>query len=94
MTSAVFDVGDLVRIVANFTINGVPSDPTSIAVRILSPSGAESTPTASKDSAGAYHVDVNANAPGNWFYRITSTGTAQAAAEGSFTVRASRFANP
>ncbi len=40
-----------------------------------------------KDSTGKYHVDINANAAGTWYYRFFSTGTGQAAEERQFEVR-------
>jgi hypothetical protein len=44
-----------------------------------------------KDSVGNYHVDVDANAVGRWYYRFQGTGTNQAAEEGLFTVVPSQF---
>lgn len=44
-----------------------------------------------KDSVGHYHVNVDGNAVGWWYYRFYSTGTGQAAEEHKFRIRESNF---
>jgi hypothetical protein len=44
-----------------------------------------------RTQTGNYHVDVNADESGTWFYRFESTGTGQAADEGTFEVSESHF---
>ena len=85
-----YDIGDLVRIKGSFSIAAVPTDPTVVTVTVKSPSGATSTPAVIHPGVGEFHADVSVNAPGEWFYRISGTGAAQAAGEGSFFVRKSR----
>ena len=45
-----------------------------------------------RDSVGHYHVDLNGNAVGTWYYRFYSTGTGQTAAESYFVIMTSAFA--
>lgn len=44
-----------------------------------------------KDSVGKYHVKINADAAGHWYYKFSSTGTGQAAQKDYFTVEADDF---
>lgn len=90
MTGNEYDIGDLVRVRAVFSIGGVGTNPTAAAVTVKSPSGVVTNPAAASDGAGSYHADVNVTEAGEWFYRFSGTGAAQAAAEGSFFVRKSR----
>jgi hypothetical protein len=89
----VFDIGDLLRITGSFTdANNTAIDPTVVKVQTLNPAGLETTytfgggPEIVKDSAGHYHIDVNLDTEGPWYYRVYSTGTGQAAERGSFDV--------
>lgn len=83
-----YDVGDLVRLKVDFTdADGAPADPSAVGLRVKR-DGVTSTYTdAVQDSTGAYHKDVNVDAPGVWTYRWTGTGAVQAAEEGRFFVR-------
>ena len=40
-----------------------------------------------KDDVGRYYVIVNANAPGQWYYRFWSAGFGQTAKEKEFRIR-------
>jgi hypothetical protein len=93
-----YDVGALVRCSGVFTNrSGTAVDPTVVGFKVKNPSGTVTTYTYGsgaqvvRDSAGHYHVDVDANAPGQWHYRFYSTGTGQAASEGVFDVDDSAF---
>ena len=88
-----YDLGDLIRCSGPFTnAAGAPIDPTGVNVSIREPGGTVTIyvygtdSEVVKDSAGNYHIDVNANAPGRWYYRWWSTGTGQAADENWFQV--------
>jgi hypothetical protein len=96
-----YDLGDLVRCSteaengdAGFTdTDGEPMDPDAVFFKAKDPEGTVIGPyeygtdaELVKDGPGLYHVDVDANKPGTWRYRFYSTGTGQAAKEGSFTV--------
>jgi hypothetical protein len=89
-------VGDLVRITGTFSVAGVATDPTTVTLKVRTPSGAVSTYTyagggVTKDATGVYRRDVSATEPGRWLYRWEGTGTAEAAEEGSFDVEMSAF---
>jgi hypothetical protein len=99
MSINVYDVGQLVPVTGLFEdAAGVDIDPSSITLRVISPSGINtvyiyggSPDTIDKDSVGNYHVDVNANEAGDWFYKWEGTGSGQAAQEGQFMVQKSHF---
>ena len=92
-----YDQGDLVRCAGAFT-DSVPAaiDPTTVLFKFQDPSGNQVTYTYGtdaelvKDSTGNYHVDVDADEAGLWYYRFES-GTEQAAGESRFFVKDSVF---
>lgn len=91
-----YHVGDLIRVAAVFTnVAGTAVDPTAVFVKYKDPGGTVTTLTYGvdaalvRDSAGNYHVDIDADEAGTWTYRFFSTGTGQAANEKRFTVLAS-----
>lgn len=95
MSINVYQKGDLARCAASFTDSGGSAlDPTGVSFTVTTPAGVSTTyvygtdAALVKDSSGHYHVDVNANARGVWFYRWFSTGTGQAAEQGEFSVEA------
>lgn len=93
-----YDLGDLVRVAATFkdTANAAV-DPTAVNFKFKGPSGTITTyvygtdAEVVKDSTGNYHVDIDADAAGFWYYRFYSTGAGQGAAEGVFVVDRSKF---
>lgn len=93
-----YSVGNLVRVSAVFKdAAGTAIDPTTVGFKVRRPdTGAVTTYVYGtdaqlvKDSVGNYHVDVSADATGEWPYRFYSTGTGQAAQESSFFADASR----
>lgn len=93
-----FSVGDLVRITAEFRdIAAALTDPAVVRFQKKNPAGTVvaylygTDGQLVKDSTGKYHVDVDANLAGTWFYRFYSTGSAQAAEEKEFRVAGSQF---
>jgi hypothetical protein len=89
-----YDVGDIVRLRAAFTIDAAPVDPTSVTFKVRSPDG-DIIEYATVDLdhtalTGVYERDVVVDAEGRWFYRAESTG-AQAAGEASFYVKETVF---
>jgi hypothetical protein len=92
-----YDKGDLVRVSAAFTSAGAAIDPTAVTAKYKTPAGTTTTLVYGtdgalvRDSAGNYHVDVDADEVGTWYYRFASTGTGQAASEEAFRVRATAF---
>jgi hypothetical protein len=93
-----YSMGDLVRCSASFaTSAGTPMDPSAVLFQVRDAAGIATTYTYGTDAqlvrsaTGNYYVDVNANRVGTWHYRFYSTGTGQAADEGSFRVKDSWF---
>lgn len=94
-----YDVGDLVRVSGEFKASGgALSDPTVVYVKYKDPSGNETTKqygvdaAVVKDATGQYHLDIDVDEAGTWYYRWYSTGTGQAAKEVEFIVDPSAFA--
>ena len=92
------DVGDLVRCSGVFTDeDGNAVDPGAVYCKILDPSGNVATyqygedDEVVRDDTGTYHVDVDVDEGGDWWYRFYSTGSAQAAGEAVFWAQASQF---
>ena len=84
-------VGQLVHVTAVFTLSGTATDPSAVVVSVKDPNGTMTTPTATKDSTGNYHVDVSAIVAGRYFVRFAGTGVVQAAAEQEFDVLLGHF---
>jgi hypothetical protein len=91
-----YDVGDLVRIDATFTVDATATDPTTVICRVKAPDGTVSAKTYGTDAevvkestAGVYHLDIDITQRGTWRYRWEGTGAAQGAEEGRFDVRRS-----
>lgn len=93
-----FDIGDLVRLSAAFSVNQQDTDPTTLTLKILTPNGVEASHVYGtdlavvKDAVGHFHFDLNVTMAGAHYYRWQGTGNAQAALEGSFYVQPSQFA--
>lgn len=87
-----FDLGQLVRVSADFQnpSTGALVDPTTVKFDWRVGSGSITTytypTTIVKDAVGQYHVDINASTAGTYYWRFYSTGTNQAADEGTFEV--------
>lgn len=86
-----YDIGDVVRVTATFTVAGVATNPAAVTFRIKPPAGAPTAISGTQTATGTYTTDINATLPGIWYYRVEGTGAAQAAAEGSFHVQPSAF---
>lgn len=88
--------GDVVRIAGAFANAAATAvDPTAVFAVYSDPSGNVTTleygddAALVRDSAGVYHVDIDADEAGRWLYRFYSTGTGQASSDnGSFRVYA------
>jgi hypothetical protein len=91
-----------VRVDATFLDEaGAATDPTTITFQ-AGPSGAApvadytwSSGTPGTDilatAPGVFHTYVTVTTPGQWVYRMTSTGAVQQAAQGGFLVRGSVY---
>jgi uncharacterized protein YfaS (alpha-2-macroglobulin family) len=91
-----YDQGDLVRVAAVFTDEaGTATDPDQTFVTFRTPTGTLTTYEDGvdvelvRDSAGTYHIDIDASIAGVWRVRFYSTGTGQAAETTEFYVEPS-----
>lgn len=97
MTTKIYDVGDVVRCTATFSVSGTNTDPSAVTFKYKAPSGTITTYVYGTDAqlvksaVGIYYVDVTVSAPGSYAYRFSSTGTGRAAAEGRFEASHSQF---
>jgi hypothetical protein len=89
----VFVKGKLVRSSAAFTNSaGAAIDPTAVKVTVRTPAKVSTTyvygtdAALVKDSAGNYHLDIDASLSGFYYTYWFSTGTGQAAEESFFEV--------
>lgn len=79
------------------TATSAAVDPATVVFKYEDPSANVTTltyPTDAalvKDSTGNYHVDINGDEAGVWFWEWRGTGDNQATVEGSFAVTESRF---
>lgn len=81
--------GQVVTIQTTITVSGTNTTPTGITFRMLDPSGNSTSYSSSQltnSTSGVYSVDVIGDEEGIFYYNFTSTGTAQAAYTGQFTV--------
>ena len=92
-----YDIKDIVRVTAYFSIDGVATDPTGPTCKYKDPSASIVSKThpgdaeVVKDATGRYHLDITIDEAGTWYYNWSGTGTAQAAEEGSFDVAETEF---
>ena len=92
------DVGDVVRLTGTFKNQaGAFVDPGGVRVRVKNPLGTATVYVFGvdagviKDSVGNYHLDIDADQEGVWFYRWEGITTNKGAGEHSFEVRDSQF---
>lgn len=85
------DVGDLMRCEGTFLdLDDVAVDPSAVFFKFKDPSGNVTSytyPTDGelvKEATGLYYVDVDVDEGGDWWFRFFSTGSGQAAGEGTF----------
>ena len=88
------DIGDQVSITAVFTPKTGNTDPTTVVLRVMLPSGTTTTYTNSTIVAVAtdsYSQTFTPTTAGTHRYRWESTGSVTAAEEGFFVVQRSAF---
>lgn len=91
--------GTPVRLTNSYTdASGNAVDPTTVTIKVMSPSGVESSYVYGTDdemgrsAAGIYYADITTDRGGRWFYRwITSGSGTTIANEGDFIVQMSPF---
>lgn len=91
-----YQLGQPVRIRGDFVsrATGLPTDPTTVTVKVYAPSGAVTTPTAVNDAAvvGGWYYDLTVDETGTWADQWTGTGDVQAVSpDGTFEVIGSIF---
>lgn len=89
-------IGAVARIKAQFSVDGVLTDPTTIALAVKSGTSGTITnyaypATITKLAIGIYQAQVPVTEVGQWFYRWTSTGAAAGAAQSWFQVDPNTF---
>lgn len=102
-----YDIGDLATITATFLVNTgsietpnwVGTDPTTVTCEVRKPSGLVSTYEVAAgeiihDGTGVYHLDLEPDEEGDWWYAFIGTGAAQARQEGGFLVQDQRVDEP
>lgn len=97
-----YQPGNVVKMSVLFTNNAtppVPTDPTTIILRVTDPTGVETPYTyalsqVTKDGVGAYSMQLEVLIAGYWNYRWEAEGTVTAATESRFLVSDSSFGNP
>jgi hypothetical protein len=69
-----------------FRVNNVPTDPTTVTLTVVDPTGASSTPSVTHVSTGTYQANVSCTTDGVWVYTWDGTGTATDVVKGTWTV--------
>ena len=98
-----YDLGDRVTVLGiwktppSFLGPGDYTDPAAVLFKFKNPAGVETAytfgtnPEIVKEATGHYHVSIDADMPGWWYYKFYATGLKKSAFEGSFRVRSSNF---
>jgi len=88
MSATVFytDANEFATLQNIFKVNGVPTDPTTVALTITDPTGATTTPSPAHTGTGTYTANVACTVTGTWTYLWEGTGTASDAIAGTWTV--------
>lgn len=71
--------GEYVTMTGTFTVGGVATDPTTIALYVEDPNGVETVYTyalgqLTKSGTGVYYKSLQVITPGTWYYRFVTTG--------------------
>lgn len=98
MGSTVFcdNAAELATLTNTFSVAGVPTDPTTIALTITTPSGVATNytfagGTITKSGTGIYTKDIPCSEAGTWLYLWVGTGSASDAVAGTWTVSSSNL---
>lgn len=85
-----YDLGDIVRLEAAFLVGTTPTNPTTTTVKVKDPAGVVTDLTAqlTTPTTGTKRLDYPIATSGEYWYRFTGTGTAEASEEGRFYARA------
>lgn len=88
----IYDIGDIVRVAVNIQVASADADPTTLALTISPPSGADVTKAIAdlvKSSVGDYYYDYTPTLAGMHHVRWAAGGTAVGVEESAFYVRTS-----
>lgn len=96
LSNGSMDIGDLARVtVAIKNASGAYTDPTTLAITVKQPNGAELQADLLtglvKTASGRYYFEFQITQAGVHYYRWVSTGAATGATEGEFEVNTSEF---
>jgi hypothetical protein len=85
------DLNDTARPTVTFSVDGTPTDPTTVSLLVEKPDKTRTTYTyaqaqITKSGTGVYYRDVSLDAAGNWRFVFTGTGACAASVEGVVTV--------
>lgn len=90
-----YQQGQPITIFDTFTLDDIPTDPTTVVYRVLGPDGTTTTytfpgaPEISNTGVGEYELALGApTLPGTYYYDVDATGTVVASRAASFTVLA------
>ncbi len=81
-----FELGAPVPLTLAVTVAGVPTDATTVALTLLDPTGAQTTPPVSHTGVGAYACTVTPPMVGAWAYHWVTTGPGGGSLSGGFTI--------
>lgn len=84
--------GDTVKLTCTFTVDGTPTAPTAVELKVKHPDDTVDTYSSgfTNPSTGVYSKNITVDEAGVWHYRWTGTGTAPGVEEGRLTVEASQ----
>jgi hypothetical protein len=89
--------GQVVEVVATFSVDGSPTDPSTITFKVRRPNGIINTYVygvgleVTRVEAGVYSLDITCDQSGEFWYRAEGTGMVKDAFENYFIVDPSRF---
>ncbi len=98
MGATVFYAGsnELATLTNTFSVNGTPTNPTTVALVVTDPSGSSTTYNTgdlTNSSAGVYTKDIPCTAVGLWTYVWTGTGAASDVVPGSWRVEQTSYSD-
>jgi hypothetical protein len=89
-----YDIGDLVRVEAVFSLDDVNTDPSVVKLTIVNPASEtwiyyDTSPEMMHTASGMYHLEFIPSGHGAWYARWEGYGTVQAAGEETIYVKRS-----
>lgn len=80
---SVYVTGGAADLFAEFTVGDVLTDPTTVTLTVIDPSGNATTPVPTHPSTGRYEYVLPLDEPGTWRWEFVGTGTAAGVRAGS-----------